>query len=87
MDLVHDVDLLAARGTERGPGDQVAHGLHPVVGGGIELVDVERGSLGDLEAGGADPAGLTVARSVQLRALARIRAVEVLPVPRGPLNR
>ena len=33
------------------------------------------------------PQGSPSRRSVQLRALARIRAVEVLPVPRGPLNR
>ena len=60
VDLVDDVDLLAARGPEGGPGHQVAHGFHPVVGGGVELVDVERGALGDLDAGGADPAGLAV---------------------------
>ena len=60
VDLVDDVDLLAARGPEGGPGHQVAHGLHPVVGGGVELVDVERGALGDLDARGADPARLAV---------------------------
>ena len=33
------------------------------------------------------PQGSPSRRSVQLRALAKMRAVEVLPVPRGPLNR
>jgi hypothetical protein len=33
------------------------------------------------------PHGSPPSRLVQLRALARMRAVEVLPVPRGPLNR
>ena len=60
VDLVDDVDLLAPGCSEGGPGHQVAHGLHPVVGGGVELVDVERGALGDLDAGGADPARLAV---------------------------
>jgi hypothetical protein len=33
------------------------------------------------------PHGSPFLRFVQLRALARMRAVDVLPVPRGPLNR
>ena len=33
------------------------------------------------------PQGVTVGPSLQLRALARIRAVEVLPHPRGPVNK
>ena len=41
VDLVDDVDLQAARRSQGGPGDQVPHGLHSVVGGGVELVDVE----------------------------------------------
>ncbi len=41
-------------------GDQVAHGVDPVVGGGVELVDVERGPPGDLHAGRALAAGLAV---------------------------
>ena len=40
------------------------------------------------QAGVAHAARLAVDwRFSQLRALARMRAVEVLPVPRGPLNR
>ena len=33
------------------------------------------------------PSGSPSTTCSQLRALARMRAVEVLPVPRGPLNR
>jgi hypothetical protein len=33
------------------------------------------------------PQGSPSASWVQLRALAKMRAVDVLPVPRGPLNR
>jgi hypothetical protein len=33
------------------------------------------------------PQGSPSDKAVQLRAMARIRAVDVLPVPRGPLNR
>ena len=60
VDLVDDVDLPAARGAEGGVGDQVAHGVDPVVGGGVELVDVERGPPGDLDARGAHAARLAV---------------------------
>ena len=60
VDLVDDVDLLAARRAEGGPGHQVAHGVDPVVGRGVELVDVERRAPGDLDARGADPARLAV---------------------------
>jgi hypothetical protein len=60
VDLVDDVDLLPPGSPERGPGHQVTHGLHPVVGCGVELVDVEGRALGDLDARGAHPARLAV---------------------------
>ena len=60
VDLVDDVDLLAARRAEGGPGHQVAHGVDAVVGGGVELVDVERRAPGDLHARRADTARLAV---------------------------
>ncbi len=41
VDLVHDVHLLATGCSEGSPGHQVAHGLHAVGGGRVELVDVE----------------------------------------------
>ena len=48
-------------------GDQVAHGVDPPVGGGVQLDDVERPALGDLDARLADAAGLAVegVRAVQ----------------------
>ena len=48
--LVDDVDLPAPRRPQPGVGHQVAHGVDAVVGGGIELVHVERAALGDLDA-------------------------------------
>ena len=60
VDLVDDVDLLPSGRAQGRPGDQVAHGVDPVVGGGVELVDVERGAPGDLHARRADAAGLAV---------------------------
>ncbi len=39
---------------------QIAHGVHAVVRSGVELVDVERRSSGDLDAGVARPAGFAV---------------------------
>ena len=66
---------------------QIAHGVHAVVRGGIQLVHVERRAPGDLGARGAYAARFAVAGLRQFNALARIRADEVFPVPRGPLNR
>ena len=60
VDLVDDVHLLPARRPERGPGDQVPHGIHTVVGGGVQLVDIQGGALGDLGTGRTLPARLTV---------------------------
>ena len=68
--------------------DEVAHGVDAVVGGRVELVDVEERARLDGHARVAHAARLAVAAGCsQLRALARMRAVDVLPVPRGPLNR
>ena len=47
VDLVEDVHLRAPGGAERRLGDEVADGLHAVVGGGVELVDVEAGAALD----------------------------------------
>ena len=60
VDLVDDVDLPAPRGAQPGVGHQVAHGVHTVVGGRIELVHVERAALGDLDARGAGAAGFAI---------------------------
>ena len=60
VDLVDDVDLLATRRTQCGPGHQVAHGLDSVVGRCVQLVDVQRAPLGDLDAGSTDTTRLAV---------------------------
>ena len=60
VDLVDDVDLPAPRSAQPGVGHEVAHGVHTVVGGRIELVHVERAALGDLDARGAGAAGFAV---------------------------
>ena len=67
VDLVDDVDLPATGRGERGSGHEIAHRVDPVVRGGVELVDVERGASGDVDAGVAHPARLAVdrARAVQ----------------------
>ena len=59
VDLVDDVDLPAARRAQSGVGHQFAHGVDTVVGGGVQLVDVERRPPGDLDTGVADPAGFS----------------------------
>ena len=58
VDLVDDVDLPPSGRAQAGPGHQVAHGVDPPVGGGVELEHVERAALGDLHARGADAARL-----------------------------
>ena len=60
VDLVDDVDLLAARRSQCRTRHQVAHGVHPVVRRGVELVHVERGAFGDLDTGGTHAARLAV---------------------------
>src|SRR5947209_6517453 len=50
----------AAGGAEGGAADEVAHGVDAVVRCGVELVDVERGTVTDLGAGLARVAGLAV---------------------------
>ena len=87
MDLVDDVDLPASGRPESARDDQFAHGVDAVVRCGVELVDVEGGPRAISMQDSQIAAGLAVDRCAQLRALARMRAVEVLPVPRGPLKR
>ncbi len=45
--LVEDVHLVPPGRAERRPLDQVAHGVDPVVAGGVELVNVVAGALFD----------------------------------------
>ena len=87
VDLVEDVHLVAAGRRVRRPLDQLPDVVDAVVAGGVQLVDVEAGARFDGQAGGAVPHGSPSTGASQLRTLARMRADEVLPVPRGPLNR
>ena len=86
--LVEDVDLVAA--LDRLEHDAVAD-LADVVDAalrrGVHLDHVERGAGGDRDAGVAGAVGLGVGPCAQFSALARMRAIEVLPVPRGPAKR
>ena len=91
--LVEDVDLvLVARGAITGGVAQLADLVDAAVGGGVDFDDVDRVAGADLEAGIADVAGLgrgagSDADGVrQLSAMARMRAMVVLPMPRWPLK-
>ena len=91
VDLVDDADLEAvARGVVARALAQLAHLLDAVVGGAVDLLHVERGPGRDLHAGRrtrrrARP--WAPSPSAQLSALARMRAVVVLPTPRAPESR
>ena len=61
--------------------------VDPALRGRVHLDDVERGAGGDREARMARPSGVVVGPCAQLRHFARMRAIEVLPVPRGPAKR
>ena len=89
MRLVEDVDLVAALGgLEDDALADLADVVDPALRGGIHLDDVERGSVRDRDAGVAGLVrGRPSGRVAQLSALARMRAIEVLPVPRGPAKR
>ena len=71
MDLVDDVDLPAPWCRERRPGNEVSHGLNSVIRGCVELMDVERGTTGDVDTGVAQPAGLAVHRARAVESLGK----------------
>ena len=85
--FVDDVDLPAPRRRQRHAAHQVADGVDSVVGGGVEFLHVERRPCGYGEAALAESHGSPPVGFSQLSALARMRAVVVFPVPRGPLNK
>ena len=61
MDLVHDVDaVLHPGGGIDSIVSQCAHMIHTVVGGGIQLQNIQKASVVDAEAGGTLIAGITV---------------------------
>ena len=87
--LVDDVDLLAThRRSGGGAFAELARVLDTAVRGRVDLDDVQVLALAD---GDALRAARRTARPSgpfsQLTIFARIRAVDVLPVPRGPQNR
>jgi len=57
--------------------------LHAVVAGAIDFQHVERSAFGDLDATRISVVELHLGPSVQLRHLAKMRAMVVLPVPRA----
>ena len=88
--LVEDVDLVAA--LDRLEDDalaDLADVVDPALRGGVHLDDVERGAVRDREADGHVLSGVGDGPGVpaQFSAFARIRAIEVFPVPRGPAKR
>ena len=87
--LVEDVDLVA-------PLDRLEHDaladladvVDPALRRGVHLDDVERGAVRDRDAGvGTSCPATTSGPAPQFSALARIRAIDVFPVPRGPAKR
>ena len=71
VDLVDDVDLPAPWCRERRPGNEVSHRLNSVIRGCVELMDVERGTTGDVDTGVAQPAGLAVHRARAVESLGK----------------
>ena len=69
VDLVEDVDLRPARRTQRDPADELADGVHPVVGGGVELLHVVGGAGVDGQAAVAGAVGLTVGQVLAVERL------------------
>ena len=90
--LVEDVDLVSvARGAVAGGVAQLADLVDAAVGGGVDFDDVDGVAGADLGAGLADIAGLGGGADFglpmalrQLSAMARMRAMVVLPMPRWP---
>ncbi len=88
--FVEDEDLESvARGGERRALAQVAGVVDAVVGRGVDLDDVEGPAAvsREFDARRAGAARVSVGPSAQLRQRARMRALVVLPQPRGPENR
>ena len=88
---VHFVDVVdlvpGPAGPERGVLPQLAHLLDAVVAGPVDLDHVDVLPRGDRLARSQTWQGDSVGPFTQLRHLAKIRAIEVLPTPRVPQNR
>ena len=86
--LIHDIHLVTpfCRGKLHLV-PQVPDFIHAPVGSRIDLHHIHQGTLGNPPARLASVARLRRRSLRQLTALAKILAVLVFPVPRGPLNR
>ena len=86
--LVEDVDLvLPLDGLQHDAVADLADVVDAALRGGVHLDHVERRAGGDRHAGVARAVRVAVGPCVQFRLFARIRAIDVLPVPRGPAKR
>ena len=88
MDFVDDEDLVAVadRHDAEAGDDHFADVVDLGVRRGVDLEDVDVAPLGDLDAGVAVAARIRRRPCSQFSARARMRAVVVLPTPRGPAN-
>jgi len=87
VNLVEDVDLPASGRSVPGSRGDVANVIDTVVGRGVELGDVERRTLVIATQLAQTLQASPSSGFSQLSAFARIRAVVVFPVPRGPEKR
>ena len=88
VDLVDDVHLILAHRRQVGRlFPQVPDVVHTVVGGRVDLRNIQDRTLINALADRAFPHGSGLEVSRQLTALAKILAQVVLPVPRVPVNR
>ena len=88
MRLVEDVDLVAA--LDRLQDDalaDLADVVDPALRGRVHLDHVERGAVAIATQAWQVLSGVGVGPCAQLSAFARMRAIDVLPVPRGPAKR
>jgi len=88
VDFVDDEDLeRAARRGELALIADLLRVLDGAVGGGVDLDDVEAVTLLDRKADRIVEGEVRLRAAGAVKALARMRAVVVLPVPRGPTKR
>ena len=86
--FVDQVDLVAADGRRVARVvENLAHVVDAGVRRGIELEQIDEAARVDVDARRADAAGVAVTPLTQLRLLARMRAMVVLPTPRVPVSR
>ena len=87
MNLVDDVDFEFAARRETDVIAKFANLVDAIVARAVDLKHVEADSCDISLQESQTPHGLMVGPCTQFTALAKMRAVEVLPVPRGPTKR